>query len=307
LTIPGPAVAVSARHNVLGAIHMVIGLFLFGVMEVLIKWQVADYPVHQLVFFRAIFGLIPCLVLVWQAGGISSLKTTRPLEHLLRSAVGLSAMWLVFSAYETMNLADVGAILFAAPLFLTALAGPVLGEAVGARRWTAVMIGFVGVLLIVKPGTTALQPAAIGVLAAAFLFAVAMTLMRRLGSTESAATITFYLSVFITLVSLVLIAMFGWVTPTPVDFLALAMIGLIGGTAQLFLTQALRLGEAAVISPLRYSSIIWSVLFGYLFWGALPDMMVVGGLAIVISSGLYILHRETRLAIVERRRDLPLR
>ena len=307
MTIPGPAVAVSARHNVLGAIHMVIGLFLFGVMEVLIKWQVADYPVHQLVFFRASFGLIPCLVLIWQAGGMSSLKTTRPLEHLLRSAVGLSAMWLVFSAYETMNLADVGAILFAAPLFLTALAGPVLGEAVGARRWTAVMIGFVGVLLIVKPGTTALQPAALGVLAAAFLFAVAMTLMRRLGSTESAATITFYLSVFIVLVSLVLIAMFGWVTPTPADFLALAMIGLIGGTAQLFLTQALRLGEAAVISPLRYSSIIWSVLFGYLFWGVLPDMMVVGGLAIVISSGLYILHRETRLAIVERRRDLPLR
>jgi len=307
LTIPGAAVAVSARHNVLGAIHMVIGLFLFGVMEVLIKWQVADYPVHQLVFFRASFGLIPCLVLIWQAGGISSLRTSRPLEHLLRSAVGLSAMWLVFSAYETMNLADVGAILFAAPLFLTALAGPVLGETVGARRWTAVMIGFVGVLLIVKPGTTALQPAALGVLAAAFLFAVAMTLMRRLGSTESAATITFYLSVFIVLVSLLLIAMFGWVTPTPADFLALAMIGLIGGTAQLFLTQALRLGEAAVISPLRYSSIIWAVLFGYLFWGALPDMMVVGGLAIVISSGLYILHRETRLAIVERRRDLPLR
>ena len=307
MTIPGAAVAVSARHNVLGAIHMVIGLFLFGVMEVLIKWQVADYPVHQLVFFRASFGLIPCLVLIWQAGGISSLRTSRPLEHLLRSAVGLSAMWLVFSAYETMNLADVGAILFAAPLFLTALAGPVLGETVGARRWTAVMIGFVGVLLIVKPGTTALQPAALGVLAAAFLFAVAMTLMRRLGSTESAATITFYLSVFIVLVSLLLIAMFGWVTPTPADFLALAMIGLIGGTAQLFLTQALRLGEAAVISPLRYSSIIWAVLFGYLFWGALPDMMVVGGLAIVISSGLYILHRETRLAIVERRRDLPLR
>ncbi|MDH5559004.1 MAG: DMT family transporter [Alphaproteobacteria bacterium] len=302
---PSAAIAISARRNVLGAIHMVIGLFLFGVMEVLIKWQVADYPVHQLVFFRASFGLIPCLVLVWQAGGLSTLKTTRPFEHLLRSLVGLSAMWLVFSAYETMHLADVGAILFAAPLFLTAMAGPVLGETVGARRWSAVMVGFVGVLLILKPGTTALQPAAVGVLGAAFLFAVAMIFMRRLGTTESAATITFYLSVFIVLVSLVLIALFGWVTPTPADFLALAMIGLIGGTAQLFLTQSLRLGEAAVVSPLRYSSIIWAVLFGYLFWGSLPDAMVVTGLVIVISSGLYILHRETRLSLVERRRDLP--
>lgn len=286
---------------------MMAGLFLFGVMEVLIKWKVADYPVHELVFFRAVFGLIPCFVMVWQAGGLKTLRTKRPGEHFLRSLVGLSAMWLVFSAYETMNLADVGAILFAAPLFLTAMAGPVLGETVGARRWTAVMVGFLGVLLIIKPGTTALQPAAIGALGAAFLFAVAMTLMRRLGTTESAATITFYLSVFITLVSLVLIATLGWVAPTPGDFLVLALIGLVGGTAQLFLTQSLRLGEAAVVSPLRYTSIIWAVLFGYIFWDALPDAMVVAGLAIVISSGLYILHRETRLAIIQRRRDITER
>lgn len=299
--------AVTARRNVVAAIHMMAGLFLFGVMEVLIKWKVADYPVHELVFFRAVFGLIPCFVMVWQAGGLKTLRTKRPGEHFLRSVVGLGAMWLVFSAYETMNLADVGAILFAAPLFLTAMAGPVLGEAVGARRWSAVLVGFVGVMLIIKPGTTALQPAAIGALGAAFLFAVAMTLMRRMGTTESAATITFYLSVFITLVSLVLIATLGWVTPTPADFLAMAMIGLIGGTAQLFLTQSLRLGEAAMVSPLRYTSIIWAVLFGYVFWDALPDAMVVAGLAIVICSGLYILHRETRLAIIQRRRDVTER
>ena len=303
----GTTAAITARRNVVAAIQMMAGLFLFGVMEVLIKWKVADYPVHELVFFRAVFGLIPCFVMVWQAGGLKTLKTKRPGEHFLRSLVGLSAMWLVFSAYETMNLADVGAILFAAPLFLTAMAGPVLGETVGARRWSAVLVGFIGVLLIIKPGTTALQPAAIGALGAAFLFAVAMTLMRRLGTTESAATITFYLSVFITLVSLVLIATLGWVAPTPGDFLVLAMIGLVGGTAQLFLTQSLRLGEAAVVSPLRYTSIIWAVLFGYIFWDALPDALVVAGLAIVISSGLYILHRETRLAIIQRRRDITER
>lgn len=307
MTTRGAAAAVSARHNVLGSIHMVIGLFLFGVMEVLIKWQVADYPVHQLVFFRASFGLIPCLVMVRQAGGLVALKTRRPREHFLRGVVGLGAMWLVFSAYETMKLADVGAILFAAPLFLTALAAPALGESVGLRRWSAVIVGFVGVLLIVKPGSTALQPAAVGVLVAAVLFAVAMILMRRLGTTESPGAITFFFSVFALLASLVMIAMFGWVTPTPRDFVALAMIGLIGGTAQLFVTQSLRLGEAAVVSPLRYSSVIWFVTFGYIFWGELPDMMVVSGLVIVISSGLYILHRETRLAIIERRRDLPNR
>lgn len=296
---PAATAAVSPRHNVLGAIHMVIGLFLFGIMEALIKWNVAAYPVHELVFFRASFGLVPCLVIVWQAGGIATLKTSRLGEHALRGLVGLVAMWLVFSAYETMKLADVGAILFAAPLFLTALAGPVLGEKVGMRRWTAVFVGFVGILLILKPGGAALQPAAVGVLGAAFLFAVAMTLMRRLGTTESAATITFFLSLFLIAASTIMIALFGWVTPTPMDFVALALIGLIGGTAQLFLTQSLRLGEAAVVSPLRYTSIIWVVLFGYIFWGELPDSMVVTGLVVVITSGLYILHREARLALAE--------
>jgi drug/metabolite transporter (DMT)-like permease len=299
--------AVSARHNVLGAVHMLIGLFLFSVMDALIKWKVGEYPVHQIVFFRASFGLVPCMVMVWQAGGIGTLRTSRPKEHLLRGLVGLGAMWLVFSAYGTMKLADVGAILFAAPLFLTALAGPVLQETVGARRWSAVLVGFIGILLIMRPGTTALQPAAVGALCAALLFAVAMLLMRRLGTTESAATITFYFSTFVVAASLIMIAMFGWTTPPPWDFAVLAMIGLIGGTAQLFVTQSLRLGEAAVVSPLRYSSIVWVILFGYLFWGELPDAMVIAGLAIVISSGLYILHRETRLAIIERRRDLPMR
>ena len=286
---------------------MMIGLFLFAIMEVLIKWKVADYPVHQLVFFRASFGLIPCLVMVWQAGGIAALKTRRRGEHFLRGLVGLGAMWLVFSSYETMKLADVSAVLFAAPLFLTALAGPVLGESVGPRRWSAVLVGFIGILLIVKPGSSALQPAAVGVLAAAFLFAIAMILMRRLGTTESPGAITFFFSIFALSASSVMIAMFGWVTPPPRDFIALAMIGLIGGTAQLFVTQSLRMGEAAVVSPLRYSSIIWVVIFGYVFWGELPDMMVVSGVVIVICSGLYILHRETRLAIIERRRDLPNR
>jgi len=307
VTAPGAAVAVSARHNVLGAIHMMVGLFLFSVMDVLIKWKAADYPVHQLVFFRASFGLFPCFVMIWQAGGLATLKTRRPGEHFLRGLVGLGAMWLLFRAYGPMKLADIGAILFAAPLFLTALAGPALGETVGFRRWTAVLVGFVGVLLIVKPGSTALQPEAVGVLGAAFLFAVAMILIRRLGSTESPGTITFFFSIFVTVAAVGMIAQFGWVTPTPADFTVLATIGLIGGTAQLFLTQSLRLGEAAVVSPLRYSSIVWVVAFGYVFWGELPDMMVVSGLVTVICSGLYILHRETRLAIIERRQGLPER
>ncbi len=306
MTAPA-ALAVSARHNMLGAVHMLVAILLFAVMEALIKWQVASYPVYELVFFRATFGLIPCLAMVFQAGGLGTLKTGRPGEHLLRGLVGVSAMWLVFQAYETMKLADVGAILFAAPLFLTALAGPVLGETVGLRRWSAVIVGFGGVMLIVKPGGTALQPAAIGALGGAFLFAVAMILMRRLGRTEYPATISFYFTLLAALTGGVLILLFGWVPPTPLDFVMLALIGLIGGTAQLFVTQSLRLAEAAVVSPLRYSSIIWAVAFGYLFWGELPDAQVVAGLVVVIASGLYILHRETRLAIVEYRRDMAER
>ncbi|MDH5559005.1 MAG: DMT family transporter [Alphaproteobacteria bacterium] len=295
-----------ARRNLTAAAHLMASLFLFAIMDALIKWLSADYPVHQIVFFRSAFALIPSMLLAYYSGGLSTLRTRRPGAHFLRGLVGILSMGLIFHAYSVMKLADAAAILFAGPLFLTALAGPALGEKVGIRRWSAVAIGFAGVLVIIQPGGTAMQPAAFGALAAAGMYALAMVLVSKLGTTESSASITFYFSLFGTVTGVVLLILFGWTETTPRDFLMLATVGIIGGVAQLFMTKAFRLGEATVISPLKYSSMIWVVLFGYVIWGDLPALHVVIGVAIVIASGLYIVHREAVLAIA-RRRLLPIR
>ena len=291
-----------------GILTMIGSMALFTFNDACMKALSDELPFFQAVFMRGAATSVLLALIAWHMGAFRVRLSRRDWGLIaLRTLAEIAAAYLFLTALFHAPIANVSAILQALPLTVTLAGALFLGESIGWRRLTAIMVGFVGVLLIIKPGTTALQPAAIGALGAAFLFAVAMTLMRRLGTTESAATITFYLSVFITLVSLVLIATLGWVAPTPGDFLVLALIGLVGGTAQLFLTQSLRLGEAAVVSPLRYTSIIWAVLFGYIFWDALPDALVVAGLAIVISSGLYILHRETRLAIIQRRRDITER
>lgn len=294
------------RQNLMAAAHLMASLFLFAIMDAMIKWLSADYPVHQIVFFRSAFALMPCLLLAHFSGGLVTLRTRRPGAHFLRGLVGVLSMALIFHAYSVMKLADAAAILFAGPLFLTALAGPALGEKVGVRRWSAVAVGFAGVLVIIQPGGSAMQPAAFGALAAAGMYALAMVLVSRLGTTESSAAITFYFSLFGTVTGAVLLVLFGWTETTAGGFLMLAMVGIIGGIAQLFMTKAFRLGEAGVISPLKYSSMIWVVLFGYVIWGDLPALHVVVGVAIVIASGLYIVHREAVLAIA-RRRLVPIR
>lgn len=304
--IDSPLAETPVRQNLLAAGHLMASLFLFAIMDAMIKWLSADYPVHQIMFFRSAFALVPVLWLAHRSGGLSTLKTRRPGAHFLRGLVGVLSMALIFHAYSVMKLADAASILFAGPLFLTALAGPVLGEKVGLRRWSAVFVGFAGVLVIIQPGGSAMQPAAIGALAAAGMYALAMVLVSKLGTTESSASITFYFSLFGTVTGVVLLLLFGWTETTAGDFLMLAMVGIIGGIAQLFMTKAFRLGEAAVISPLKYSSMIWVVLFGYIIWGELPALHVVVGVAIVIASGLYIVHREAALAIA-RRRLVPIR
>ncbi len=299
--------AAPAPSNALGAAHVLASIFLFAVMDAMVKWLTAAFPIHQIIFFRSCFALVPCLVLALQAGGLGSLRTERLLTHVLRGIVGLVSMGLIFYAFSVMKLADAAAILFAGPLFLTALAGPLLGERVGIRRWSAVLAGFAGVLVIIQPGGDTFGYGALAALTAAGLYALAMIMVRRLGATEGAVAITFYFSLFGTIAGAGLVAVLGWTPPTAEQFALLVAVGLVGGIAQIFMSQAFRLAEAAVISPLKYSSMIWVVLFGYALWGELPAAHVVVGVGILILSGLYILHREARLALPARRRAVPLR
>lgn len=294
-----PAIVSSAlTDNTRGAVSMLTGVFLFTMMEAAVKWLVADYPVHQIIFFRSAFALIPCAYFVWRAGGMSALRTKRPSVHLLRGLIGLAAMGCYFFAYSQMALADAKAILFSAPLFMTVLAVPLLGERVGIYRWSAVLVGFAGVLIVLKPGGDMLQYGTFAALGGAFLYALAVITIRHLSATESVACITFYFTLTGTAASAVLIGLFGWVPPTPADWAMLASLGLVGGVAQYAMTRAFRLAEAAAIAPLDYTSMAWAILLGYLIWQDIPSLEVFAGITLVVASGLFILYREQRLASV---------
>ncbi|HYG87727.1 MAG TPA: DMT family transporter [Azospirillum sp.] len=276
----------------LGILMMLVAVALFSVLNVLVKAAAADYPLNQVTFFRNAFALVPVWATVMVQGGLRSLHSRRPFGHLWRSCIGLLSMTLMFWSFHLLPLADAVALNFAAPLFLTALSVPLLGEKVGIHRWSAVAVGFVGVLVIVRPSADMLQLGAVVALSAALAQSFAMIAIRQLTRTETANTIVFYFTLITTGLSALTLP-FGWRTPDLQGLAILVGTGLVGGVAQLFMTRAYTLAPAAVIAPFNYASIVWAALFGWLLWHDVPTWNVIAGAAIVVASGCYILHRET--------------
>lgn len=280
--------------------YLLVAVVVFSIMDVLIKWTSASYPTIQIVFFRAAFAFVPLSLFIARRGGIAALRTRRPMGHVWRCLVGVASMFLGFWALAVLPLADVIAIGFAGPIFLTALSVPLLGETVGWRRWSAVVAGFIGVVVMVRPGAGVFAPEALIPVGGAVGYAFAMVMVRKLTATESIAAIVFYFTLTGTAVSGALLP-FVWVTPGWVDLALLVAIGLCGGIAQLLMTRAFQIAPASLIAPFEYSAMIWAIGFGWLIWDELPDAAIWTGSTIVIASGLYILHRET---VVARRRRL---
>ena len=274
---------------------MTAAVALFTIMDGFIKWLGnAGYPTMQLVFFRSLFAFLPLSVVLFRGPWRQQLVTRRPWTHLVRCLAGLCAMAGFFYSYSVMPLADAIAIGFAAPIFITALSVPLLGEKVGIRRWTACLVGFVGVLIIVQPGPGLLQSGALVALGATVCYAMAAILVRRLSRSDSNVAIVFYFTLCTTLVSAGFLP-WQWVRPDWTDLGLLIMLGLLGGTAQLFMTEAFRHGEVGLIMPFEYTAMIWSVGIGYFVWQEIPGLPVWLGSALVIASGLYIVYRETYL------------
>lgn len=280
-----------------GIFYMLASVFVFAVMNALVKWQGERFPLGEVVFFRSAFSVLPCLALLAGSGKPwRRLRTERLKQNIGLGILQFISMLLIFAAFGMMPLADAIAITFSTPLFLTLLSIPLLGEHVGPHRWAAVLVGFVGVLLMIGAGgglggglastgaLLALANAAIGALGAIAL--------RRMTLTEPSLVLVAYPALVTTLLSLALLP-FGWVTPGWWDGLLLAGIGLGSGIGQFWATQAFRFAPAAVAAPFGYLTMIWSMGLGYLFWGDVPTAMLIGGAAVVVASGLYILYRET--------------
>ncbi|MGH6931771.1 MAG: DMT family transporter [Dongiaceae bacterium] len=287
-----------------GIYFMILSVFLFSCMDVLIKLTAADYPIGQIVFFRNVFAFIPVAIFIRQAGGIAVLRTHRITGHVIRGIVGVAAMICVFTAFALLPLAEAVALTLSGPIFLTALSVPLLGEQVGIRRWSAVLFGFIGILVMTRPGVGVFQPAALLAIGGALFYALAMISVRRLSMTEPAAAIVFYFTLIAALAGALSLP-FQWVTPDLPGLAMLIGIGLVGGIAQLAMTQAFRLSPVALIAPFDYGALVFAVGFGYLIWRDVPDIYIIVGSSIVIASGLYILHRETKLARLRRRSQPP--
>lgn len=286
------AVPPSRRSTAAGIGFMLVSVALFAVMSVFIK-QVSDHiPVPEIVFFRNSVGLIPVLIAVAWAGGMERLRTERLAAHFGRSVVGVSAMAMLFWSYSLLPLADATALNYTAPLFLTALSAPLLGEKVGVYRWSAVLVGFIGMLVMLRPGQGMLELGALVGVGAAFLQALAMVAVSQLSRSEPSTTIVFYFTIFSTMLSAIPLY-FIWMTPeTWLDWLMLTGVGLSGGVAQLCLTRAYGHAQAVVIAPYTYTSLLWAGCFGYILWGHVPDNLTLLGAAIVAASGVFIMYRE---------------
>ncbi len=286
-----PRAAEGSDSTLAGIANLAVATLLFGSMEALVKWLSTDYSVWQLIFARAAFGMLPLAWVIHRAGGFAVLRTSRPGVHVTRALIGIVTTALFFLAYAHMPLADAIAIGFTGPLFLTVLSVPLLGETVGPRRWAALGVGFLGVLLIARPGGDAFGWLALLPLFGALGYALAVICVRRMSRTESNAAIVFYHTAACALVSSVALP-FVWVTPDLVGWIGLVAVGVIGGTAQMFMTQAFRLTPAAVVAPFDYSRIILAIGFGVVLFADMPDSWTLTGAGVVIACGLYILHRE---------------
>lgn len=296
------SIALPAQNAVRGIGLMVLSVLLFSSMDVLIKWtSELGYATPQVIFFRNLFALVPVAFFLAHAGGLAALRIRDPLGHLWRGLAGVGSMFCFFSALALLPLGDAVALGQSGPIFLTALSVPLLAEKVGVRRWTAVVVGFGGVVVMTRPGAGVFDPAALLAIGGALLYALAMIMVRKLNRTESPASIVFWFTLIALFVSALALP-FVWVTPDWLGFLGLASIGLIGGFAQLAMTYAFRMAAVAVIAPFEYLALVYAMTFGFLFWHEVPDAWIITGAAIVAASGLYILHRETKLG---RRRPAP--
>ena len=261
-------------------------------LDLCAKELLRSYPLEQFVFLRSVAGLAIFLLLAGQFGGIRSLRTARWPWHLLRTLFASGAMFGFFYGLSRMPLVNALTLGFTAPLIVTALSAPCLGEHVGWRRWLAVIAGFAGVIVILRPGAGMLTPAALSVLFAAFCYACLAITARHLGRTETSFALSVYVVAGPMLISGFLLAGNEWVPPDARGWLLFLAAGSCSVIAWIGIIGGYRRASPAILSPFEYTALIGGAVAGYLIWGEVPDRWVVIGAAIIIGSGLFVVYRE---------------
>jgi drug/metabolite transporter (DMT)-like permease len=284
----------SARNRMAGIGIISITFLCFALLDAGGKWLVRSLPVFEVVFLRFLSHVIFTTALLAPRHGMALLRARRPRLQLLRALFLPVMTALNFWALQYLQLAETGSIQFSVPIMVALFAAPLLGERIGRARWVAIGVGFLGVLVIIRPGMESFHPALILALINAVLYALFNLLTRHLASYDSPETTQFYSGIVAT-VAMLPFALAVWVTPSTWQQWAVAIvIGICGGLGHYFLALAHRYAPASVLAPFLYQQIIWMVLFGYVLFGDLPDAPTVVGCAIVMASGGYLLWRSMR-------------
>ena len=271
---------------------MLVAVGLFALMDAALKLLSEHYPPFQVAALRGLSSLPIVLVwALWTVGPMPLLRVRWSL-HLLRGVLGIVMMASFVYALKRLPLSTAYSIFFVAPLLITALSVPILGERVGPRRWTAIGIGLIGVLVVLRPtGEGVMSTAGLAVLVAAAGYAVSAITVRIIARTDSTQAITFWLLALMALGAGAL-ALPNWVPLRAQDLWIIGGIGIAGALGQYTITEAFRLGEASLIAPLEYTALVWGELLDLTLWGVLPDSVTWLGAAIIIASGLYLIRRE---------------
>ena len=276
--------------NQLGFLYMFLSVCTFSVMDLLVKWS-SDYPTGEVLFFRGFFGLLPTYFLIPKNKLKTFYTTERSKEHLFRCLMGLMALIAIVIALRELPLAVVVSLSYAAPLFITVLSIFLLSEKVGVFRWLAVLIGFVGVIIIAEPGFKGMNYLYFLPLIFCIGMAFVTITIRKLSTTEPIWLISIFFTITISIAGLATIPM-GWIMPNFQDFILLALIGVTGGSANLFLTQSYKLSEVSLVAPLKYLALVFAIIFGYLIWNEIPTVKTLIGASLVVLASLIIFRRE---------------
>ncbi|KAB7613380.1 DMT family transporter [Amylibacter sp. SFDW26] len=278
-----------ARHivHLNGILYCLAATFFFWLANVVGKITAEAYPIPLIIFFRSAFALMACTIFAVVYCEKNPIKTKRPRTLILRGIVWMSMLACSITSYHLLPLTDAAAIEFTGPIMVAILAGLILHETVGFRKWLAILIGFSGVIMIVQPGMGSGGLGVVFALGNAFLYAIGSLMVRNLGRAEDSITIVFYCCLVAVVISGVFVPVF-WETPDIRTLGLLCLLGVFGGVAQLLMTKSLQCAPASVVSPISYSGLIWVLIFGFLFWNEIPDIIGVTGAVLIVISGIYI-------------------
>ena len=279
--------------NQLGFLYMFLSVCAFSIMDLIVKWS-ENYPLGQVLFFRGFFGAILYFFIMPRERIKNFYQTKRAGLHFLRCLFGLIALIAIFIALRNLPLATVVSISFAAPIFTTIFSIFLLNEKVGFYRWLAVLIGFIGIIVISEPGFSSLNIYYIYPIIFCLGLSYVAISIRKLSTTEPVWLISFFFSFSIMILSFFTFYQ-NWIMPNMIDLFLLSMIGILGGLANLWLSQSYKLSEVSLVSPLKYLALIFAIIFGYIIWDEIPTSKTLIGALLVIFSSFIIFKREMTL------------